>query len=87
MNDKRAVLLAACMSSFITPFLSSSVTVALPAINSDFSIPDQSLLGWIMTGYLLAAAIFIVPFGRVADIHGRRRVFLAGLLMVVVSSL
>ncbi|MGB3920745.1 MFS transporter [Methanothrix sp.] len=87
MNDKRAVLLAACMSSFITPFLSSSVTVALPAINSDFSIPDQSLLGWIMTGYLLAAAIFIVPFGRVADIHGRRRVFLAGLLMVVVSSI
>lgn len=87
MNEKTAVLVAACMSSFITPFLSSSVTVALPAINSDFSIPDQSLLGWIVTGFLLSAAIFIVPFGRVADIYGRRRIFLAGLMVVIVSSL
>lgn len=87
MNDKMAVLVAACMSSFITPFLSSSVTVALPAINSDFFIPDQALLGWIVTGFLLSAAIFIVPFGRVADIYGRRRIFLAGLVVVTISSL
>ncbi len=87
MNDKMAVLVAACMSSFITPFLTSSVTVALPAINSEFSIPDQSLLGWIVTAFLLSAAIFIVPFGRIADIYGRRRVFLAGLVVVIVSSL
>ena len=87
MNEKTAVLVAACMSSFITPFLSSSVTVALPAINSDFSIPDQALLGWIVTAFLLSAAIFVVPFGRVADIYGRRRVFLAGLVVVMVSSL
>lgn len=87
MNEKTAVLVAACMSSFITPFLSSSVTVALPAINSDFFIPDQALLGWIVTGFLLSAAIFIVPFGRVADIYGRRRVFLAGLVVVTISSL
>jgi len=87
MNDKTAVLVAACMSSFITPFLTSSVTVALPTINRDFSITDQALLGWIVTAFLLSAAIFIVPFGRMADIYGRRRVFLAGLVVVTVSSL
>lgn len=87
MNDKTAVLVAACMSSFITPFLTSSVTVALPTINSEFAIPDQALLGWIVTGFLLSAAIFIVPFGRIADIYGRKRVFLAGLLVVTISSL
>lgn len=87
MNDKTAVLVAACMSSFITPFLTSSVTVALPTINSEFAIPDQALLGWIVTGFLLSAAIFIVPFGRIADIYGRKKVFLAGLLVVTISSL
>lgn len=87
MNEKTAVLVAACMSSFITPFLTSSVTVALPTINRDFSITDQALLGWIVTAFLLSAAIFIVPFGRMADIYGRRRVFLAGLVVVTVSSL
>ncbi len=87
MNEKTAVLVAACMSSFITPFLTSAVTVALPIINSDFAIPDQSLLGWIVTGFLLSAAIFIVPFGRVADIYGRRRIFLAGLVVVTISSM
>ena len=87
MNDKTAVLVAACMSSFISPFLTSSVTVALPTINSEFAIPDQALLGWIVTGFLLSAAIFIVPFGRIADIYGRKKVFLAGLLVVTISSL
>ena len=36
------------------------------------------LLGWVATAYLLAAAMFLVPFGRLADIHGRKRVFTYG---------
>ena len=73
MNDKRIVLVIACMASFITPFLASSVNVALPTINNDFNVPDQALLGWIVTGFLLSAAIFVVPFGRIADIFGRKK--------------
>ena len=41
---------------------------------------DAVTLGWIATAYTLAIAIFLVPFGRAADIFGRRRVFTAGLV-------
>jgi EmrB/QacA subfamily drug resistance transporter len=75
------------MTSFITPFLASSVNVALPTINTDFAVPDQALLGWVVTGFLLSAAIFVVPFGGVADIYGRKKIFVAGLLVIVISSL
>ena len=87
INDRRLVLIVTCMAAFITPFLGSSVNIALPTINSDFSVTDQWLLNWVVTGYMLSAAIFVVPFGRIADEFGRRKVFIAGLLVVVVSSL
>lgn len=86
LPDKNIVLLITCMTAFITPFLGSSVNIALPAINADFSITDQALLGWVVTAFMLAAAIFVVPFGRIADIFGRRIVFLSGLSIVVISS-
>ncbi len=75
------------MAVFITPFLGSSVNIALPSINTDFMIPDQALLNGVVLGYLLSAAIFVVPFGRIADIFGRKTIFVAGLSVVVVSSL
>lgn len=87
MDNKRIVLWIACMASFVTPFLASSVNVALPTINADFAVPDQALLGWVVTGFLLSAAIFVVPFGRIADISGRKKIFVAGLSIIVISSL
>ena len=87
MDDKRIVLWIACMASFVTPFLASSVNVALPTINADFAVPDQALLGWVVTGFLLSAAVFVVPFGRIADIFGRKKIFVAGLSIIVISSL
>ncbi len=50
-------------------------------------VPDQALLGWIVTGFLLSAAIFVVPFGRIADIYGRKKIFVMGLSIIAVSSL
>jgi EmrB/QacA subfamily drug resistance transporter len=71
-------LSAAVIASFLTPFMSSSVNIALPAIGSALSL-DAVLLGWTATSYLLAAAMFLVPFGRLADILGRKRLLAAGL--------
>ncbi len=77
-REKQSALLLAMLSSFLTPFMASSIVVALPSISVEFSI-DAVLLSWVAMSYLLAAAIFLLPFGRLADIHGRKKVFLYGM--------
>ncbi len=83
---KRTVLLVACMASFLTPFMGSAINVALPHIGAEFAMSAVAL-SWVATAYLLAAAIFLVPFGRLADIHGRKRVFAVGVVVFGLSAL
>jgi len=82
---KRAALLVATLGAFLTPFMGSAVNLALPRIGQAFSM-DAVLLGWVATAYLLAAAMFLVPFGKIADIHGRKRVFTYGVLTLTLAS-
>lgn len=79
------VLLATTISSFTTPFMGSSVNVALPMIAHDFSMNALSL-SWVASSFLLAAAIMLVPMGRLADIYGRKIFFLGGSLIFAFSS-
>jgi len=51
------------------------------------SLPMQLSLSWIPTAFLLAAAMFAVPFGRIADIYGMKRIFSYGVILFTVSSL
>jgi len=83
--DKRTALLVATLASFSTPFMSSSVNIALPSIGKEFSM-DAVLLNWVATSYLLAAAMFLVPFGKMADIHGRKKIFLYGISIYTFSA-
>jgi len=83
--DKRIALVIATIASFITPFMVSAVTIALPLIGNEFSMTAIAL-GWVATAYLLAAAVFLLPFGKIADIHGRKRVFLAGMAVYTAAS-
>ncbi len=84
-TSKGAVLIIASMSSFLTPFTSSSVNIALPSIGAKLSL-DAVTLSWVATVYLLSAAAFLVPFGRIADIHGRKRIFRIGIVIDAVAS-
>lgn len=84
--DKNTVLIVIAMGGFITPFMGASTNIALPAIGREFAM-DAILLNWVATSFLLSAAMFAVPFGRFADIHGRRKVFLYGMIIYTVSSL
>lgn len=83
--DKRIALLVATIASFITPFMASSVTIALPAIGKEFSM-TAVVLSWVATAYILAAAMFLVPFGKLADIYGRKRIFLAGMAIFTAAT-
>ena len=85
-NIKGTVMLIAAMSSFLTPFTASSVNIALPSINRELTMSAVSL-SWVATAYLLAAAMFLVPFGRIADIKGRKRVFFYGMALDALASI
>ncbi len=85
-TTKRSVLIAVTLTSFVTPFMASSVNVALPAIHDEFEL-NAIVLAWIPTSYLLATAIFVVPFGRIADIVGRRKVFISGIAVFTITSI
>ena len=61
---KGVALLAATLSSFLTPFMVNAINVALPIIGKKFSA-DTVLLSWVATGYLLAAAMFLLVVAAV----------------------
>ncbi len=85
-GTKGVVLMVTTLVAFLSPFGLSSVNVALPSIGKAFHM-DAILLSWVTTAYLLASAIFLVPFGKVADIYGRKRIFTYGILTFTLASL
>jgi EmrB/QacA subfamily drug resistance transporter len=85
-TTKRFVLLAATVSSFLSPFIVSSTTVALPTIAHEFHM-GAILMTWVPLAYILAGATFLLPFGKVADIYGRKKVFAYGIAVFSLASL
>jgi EmrB/QacA subfamily drug resistance transporter len=85
-REKKVILLVACLASFLVPFTGSSITVALPAMAAQFNA-DAVTLGWITSAYIVSAALFIVPFGRLGDIFGRKKLFVLGVLIFTIASL
>lgn len=82
---KRSVMLVATFAAFLTPFLSSAINLALPAIGKDLGASAIGL-GWVASSFILSSAIFLLPFGRLADIIGRKKVFTAGISLFTLST-
>ncbi|MEI6142779.1 MAG: MFS transporter [Mariniphaga sp.] len=86
MNSvQRSALTIALLTSFLTPFLISGVNIALPAIEKDFELNAVGL-SWVITSYLLSSAVFLIPFGKLADIHGQKLVFQGGIILFTLGS-
>ena len=83
---KLTALTIASLSSFITPFMMSSINIALPVIGKEFKT-DAVVLSWVATSYLLAAAVSLVPFGKLADIYGRKKIYMLGMVLFTLTSL
>lgn len=83
---RRAAAVVAAVASFLTPFMGSSINVALPLIGKEFAL-SAVLLSWVPTAFLLSAAMFLVPVGRLADIHGRKKIFFYGAAIYTLFSL
>lgn len=85
-TNKISILVITSLASFLTPFMSSATNVSLPVIGKEFSM-NTVLIGWVATSYLLATAVFLVPFGKISDIFGRKKIFLYGVIIYTVSSI
>jgi EmrB/QacA subfamily drug resistance transporter len=83
--NKSAALFITTLASFLTPFGISSVNIALPSIGKAL-VMDAILLSWVSTVYLLTSAMFLVPFGKMADIYGRKRIFTYGIMSFTLAS-
>ncbi len=85
-QDKHYILAVSVLAAFSGLLMLSAVTVAVPAMGSELSM-NAVQLGWMSQAFSLASAIFVLPFGRLADIWGRKRVFTIGLILATVSTL
>ncbi|HBX50679.1 MAG TPA: MFS transporter [Bacteroidales bacterium] len=84
-SEKNLLLTITMLGSFFTPFMGASVNVALPIISKEFTM-DAVSMSWITTGFILSAAVFLVPFGKIADIFGRKKIFILGITIFTIAS-
>ena len=84
-NRKWWTLASVAFALFMIMLDNTIVNVALPAIQRDLGI-GVSELEWVVTGYALSFAVLMLTGGKLADMFGRRRIFLIGLAIFTVSS-
>ena len=77
MTAQKRIFAAVLLTSFMGPFLGSCINIAIPTIAVEFSCPATDL-SWLATAFLLGAVALLLPFGRIADILGRCRIYAIG---------
>ncbi len=84
-EQTRVVMLVVMCTLFIVPFMSNAINLAIPAIGTEFK-GSQAWLNWVVSVYLLASASLLMPFGRLGDLYGRKRVFLMGMSLFTMAT-
>ena len=79
------ILSVTTLSSFMAALDSNIVTIALPEMARALNT-GVSLLGWVITGYILAAAALVLQSGKLGDSYGKKRVYLVGFAIFGISS-
>ena len=82
---QRSALVMVLLNAFTTPLMLSAANVALPSIAADLKL-DAVVISWIPMAFLMASAMFVLVFGRIADMVGRKRIFLIGTACVIITS-
>ena len=85
-RQQYSVLFIVAVTSFLGTFLISSVNIALPAIEKSFNL-NAIALSWVVSAFLLATAMFLLPIGRWGDLTGNRKIFKIGVILFTLSSL
>src|SRR4051812_47434884 len=85
-DRKGLVLLLLAAAQFVVVLDASIVNVALPSIGRDLQF-SQDDLSWVVNAYVLVFGGFLLLGGRMADLLGRRRIFIVGLILFAAASL
>ena len=85
-SDQVAVRNMVLLNALGTPLMLSAANVALPSIATALNM-NALLLSWVPLAFLMASAMFILIFGRLADMVGRKRIYLLGSFFVIVASI
>ncbi|MGH3328987.1 MAG: MFS transporter [Streptomycetales bacterium] len=85
-NRKWWTLTSVAFGLFMIMLDNTVVNVALPSIRRDLGI-DISELEWIVNGYALTFGVLMLSGGKLADLYGRRLIFIAGLVIFTIASL
>jgi EmrB/QacA subfamily drug resistance transporter len=85
-TNKWVVLVLVCLAQFMVVLDATIVNVALPSIQQDLGLSEANLQ-WIVSAYTLVFGGFLLLGGRAGDLIGRKRLFLAGLVVFTVASL
>ena len=80
------VLAIVCLGQFMVVLDATVVNVALPTIQNDLNFTDSSLQ-WVINAYTLLFGGFLLLGGRAADLFGRRRLFMAGVVLFTAASM
>ena len=81
ISKQSLVLLMVVLSAFSTPIMLSATNVALSTISRHFLL-DAVVVSWIPMAYLMASAMFVLIFGRCADLFGRKKIFMIGIIFM-----
>lgn len=82
---KKYTLIITTMASFLSPFMSNAINLAVPSIGTEFK-SSAMLLNWVVSSYILVSAAVVLPCGRLSDLWGRKKIFVYGLTIFSVSS-
>jgi EmrB/QacA subfamily drug resistance transporter len=80
------VLVIVSVATFVASLDLFIVNIAFPSIERDFAGTSDATLSWVLSAYAIVTAALLVPAGRLADLLGRKRLFMAGLVTFVVAS-
>ena len=85
MSTEKRIFYSICLISFVGPFLSTSINIAIPVMAGQFGVtPDR--MSWVVTIFLMTTAAFLLPLGKVSDVHGRRRTYSLSLVVFAMAT-
>ena len=86
MPHRYRVLVIVSVATFVASLDLFIANIAFPSIKHDFAGTNDATLSWVLSAYAIVMAALLVPAGRLADLLGRKRLFMGGLITFVAAS-